>query len=99
MGARWRRRRLSSTSSTWFYGEMLKLLRRRGLRRAPEVTPHEFAEEAVARLGSEAAPPVNGITDRFCRLRYGGRRLRDEDRQDLRQELEDLRVLVASWKR
>ena len=63
---------------------------------SPATTPNEFARLTVEKLGPQTAGPVLGITETFCRLRYGGRRLADEDRRDLRQELDELRVLVAS---
>ncbi len=91
-----RRGRHSSLGSAWFYVEMLKMLRRQGLRRRPETTPNEFARLAVERLGPESVAPVTSITDVFCRIRYGGRTLSDPDHRGLREQLDQLRDVLGS---
>jgi len=59
-------------SSTKFYRELLRLLAKKGHRRAAWQTPLEFARGVVAREGPQWAG-VDAITRIFCEVRYGGR--------------------------
>ena len=88
--SRRRRRRHAAVSSAAFYAEMLRTLERRGLKRAPETTPREFAHQAADLLGPPSAQPLTTITENFCRLRYGRRTPSDQDRQTLRDALDRL---------
>ena len=91
LGEKRRQKRWGGQGSTWFYVEMIKMLRKRGLRRSPEVTPAEFAELVRAQLSTEGAGAVRSITETFCRVRYGGGELDEETRREVKRELERLR--------
>ncbi len=69
-----------------FYRKMDDLLRRRGFARQPSFTPLEFADWIVDEAG-EAYVPVRTISDAFCRVFYGGRRLSPAARADVHPAL------------
>ena len=69
-----------------FYRKMDDLLRRRGFRRAPSLTPLEFARRVVAGGGSPYAP-VHTLTEAFCRVLYGGHSLTPTERTDVHRAL------------
>jgi hypothetical protein len=52
------------------YSRMLKVLGSRGLRKAPGMTPLEFAHR-VAGEWTAASRYVTPITDLYCRVRFG----------------------------
>ena len=60
----------ASRSTTRFYRDLLKLLKRRGHNRMPWQTPLEFARDVVTREGPQWAD-VDAITGIFCEVRYG----------------------------
>lgn len=60
----------ASCSTTRFYRDLLKLLKRRGYNRMPWQTPLEFSRGVVAREGPQWAD-VDAITRIFCEVRYG----------------------------
>jgi hypothetical protein len=80
-----------------FYGEMLRLLKGMGVERSMHTTPREFARRARSHLQSrepthtEAAGAVQEITDMFCRARYGGQSLNEEERTRISHALQNLR--------
>ncbi len=57
-----------------FYRVLLAALRRAGLSPGPAETPLEFAAAAQEAL-RRAVPDVRSLTEAFCALRYGGRKL------------------------
>ncbi len=91
LGAR-RRSRGVPAPSVPFYAEMLRVLRRRGFRRAPAMTPREFAD-VVFRDGSpELAAPIGTLTDLFCRARYGAASLEPAETEGAAAALRALRA-------
>ncbi len=96
--ARPRKIRRPGTGTAWFYSEMLKILRRKGLQRSQETTPYEFAYLAAALLGEQAGGSVASITEVFCRFRYGGNALDEGDRRRVREELDRLKQEVKGKK-
>jgi len=86
---RWRRARRSGRPTVGFYRKMDDILRRRGFRREPATTPLEFAHEVVA-AGGERYAPVEVVTDAFCQVRYGGRRLGAVERTEVSRALSAL---------
>jgi hypothetical protein len=82
-----------------YYGDMLQLLRRRGLERAAHDTPREFAGRARARLQAAENVPegsmgaVEELTELFCRRRYGAQTLSPEENKRATQALGKLRGL------
>jgi hypothetical protein len=87
---RWRTRRRSARVSVAFYGEMLRVLRRKGFRRRPHVTPAEFADEVLT-ADAEALAPVGLLTRLFCEVRYGGRDLDTDQQTEIGLALKRLR--------
>ena len=83
-------RRGTVTPSIRFYRSMLKILRRKGFRRASSWTPTEFANRVVAAGGGEFLP-AEYVTDRFCAVRYGDRQLTEKEAKGLRTALSALR--------
>lgn len=69
-----------------FYRKMDDLLRRRGFARQPSLTPLEFADWIVDEAG-EPYVPVRTISDAFCRVFYGGRRLSPAERAEVHHAL------------
>jgi hypothetical protein len=55
--------------ATLQYNEMLRLLARRGIRKAADQTPHEFATSLP---DGNLAPPVNELTGIYQAARFGG---------------------------
>ena len=94
LGLRWalpwlRRGRRPGEPREGFYRRLLVLLRRRGFRREPSVTPREFARAVIAR-GGERYRSVETVTEAFCRVRYGGERLTAADRAAVHGALTEL---------
>jgi transglutaminase-like putative cysteine protease len=96
---RLRRRGWASGRTVPFYEEMLRILRRKGLRRPEHATPREFARAAGTRIAAsgEEVAVVRGalelVTDLFCKVRFGGYELTDSQRRQVRQAL---RVLARA---
>lgn len=66
----------------YFYGEMLRTLSKQGIHREPTQTPREF----LVRLEQDRYPGLaeaRAVTDFFCRHRYGGGPVSDEEERDL----------------
>ena len=100
MAARWLqgrvgsvRRRAASEGPVRFYRDMLRILRRKGITRAPHVPPREFAMAATRRLqgpredADAAARAIGLLTDLYCRVRYGRHNLTPQERDSLRTAL------------
>ncbi|MFP4055550.1 MAG: DUF3488 and DUF4129 domain-containing transglutaminase family protein [Candidatus Brocadiia bacterium] len=81
-----RRRGRGGRPTVGFYRKMDDILRRRGFRRGPSVTPVEFASAVVA-AGGEPFAPVRPLTEAFCRVRYGGQRLTSGQRAEVHRAL------------
>jgi hypothetical protein len=60
-----------ASDATLFYARMLGVLKRRGYRKPPWLTPGEFAGGLPP---SEMAELVAALTGAYHELRYGGRR-------------------------
>jgi len=58
------------------YRQLLAALKRRGIGRDPHLTPRELARRAADR---GCPPGVIEVTDLFCRARYGGRALTEDE--------------------
>jgi transglutaminase-like putative cysteine protease len=60
-----------------FYRDLLRILRRKGLERPPQLTPREFAFVASSSLatsnedGHELASALRAVTDMYYRVRFG----------------------------
>ncbi len=76
-----------------FYEKLLRLLRRKGLRRASSTTPRELARIAVAQLadttddGRSVPEAIQLVTELYCRVRFGRHNLTDQERARLRKAL------------
>jgi transglutaminase-like putative cysteine protease len=55
------------------YARALRLLARRGLRRAPCATARGFAEQVEAALGAPVGEPFHALTEAYLAERFGGR--------------------------
>jgi transglutaminase-like putative cysteine protease len=70
----WRRHRLGQRSPVpAAYREALRLLRRRGLVRAPQTTAREFARRVRAEQPDTVAVPFAALTEAYLVARFGGR--------------------------
>jgi transglutaminase-like putative cysteine protease len=72
LGLRLRRSRLRADSAErarHFYGQMLRLLARRGYRRGPAQTPLELLQQ-IRDAGEPLLPEIELVTQEFCRTRY-----------------------------
>jgi hypothetical protein len=69
---------------------MLRVLRRRGLTKAPSTTPLAFAKH-VTRAWADAAKFVEPLTDLYCRVRFGHQPLTADERQRADSLLRELR--------
>jgi transglutaminase superfamily protein/uncharacterized protein DUF4129 len=82
-----------------FYRTLLRMLERRGLRRAPSTTPREFAALVGTHLraqpvdGAFVADAVDTITELYCRVRFG-RYVVSADEQN--RIAESLRAVAAA---
>jgi hypothetical protein len=85
-GAGKRRRGTSGRPSLAFYRRLDDILRKRGYRREPAVTPAEFARHVIDD-GGDRYRPVAVVTEAFCRVRYGGQKLTSGERADIRHAL------------
>lgn len=92
---RWVRRRprrmAQPRAGVAFYRRMEAILRRRGFRRDPGATPLEFAHAVVA-AGGPSYEPAEAVTEAFCRVRYGRRRLTHAERAEVARALHTLRT-------
>jgi len=86
---RWPRRHRGGRPAVAFYRRLEAILRRRGFRRDPAVTPLEFARGVVAR-GGDAYAPAEAVAEAFCRVRYGGRPLGPAERAEVARALAEL---------
>lgn len=66
-----RRQRKKGTAIPETYAKALALLRRRGLRRAPEQTAREFAEEVGAAASPAASRAFDRLTEAYLAERFG----------------------------
>jgi hypothetical protein len=67
------RRRQRREAVPRFYGEALRLLRRRGLVREPSTTARAFASRAQEKLPPAAARSFAALTESYLSERFGGR--------------------------
>jgi protein-glutamine gamma-glutamyltransferase len=81
----------SHSLATDFYGQMLSLLAAHGLDKSPGATPFEFARH-IRRRWSEVCGYVDGLTELYCRIRFGPADLPAG-------ELERARALLAGLRR
>lgn len=75
------------------YRQMLRMLANRGVRKAGHQTPFEFIETlrtAEAAFVQEA----EGMTEIYCRVRFGGRRSRPDEAVEMKNLLTRLRALL-----
>jgi hypothetical protein len=85
LSARWLQGRLvwpgprrGSEKTVAFYRELLRVLRRKGVERPPQLTPREFTFVAAAALatsnedGHGLASALRAVTDLYYRVRFGG---------------------------
>ncbi|MFO8008085.1 MAG: transglutaminaseTgpA domain-containing protein [Candidatus Brocadiia bacterium] len=76
-----------------FYEKLLRLLRRKGLRRASSTTPRELARAAATQLagttedGASVPEAIHLVTDLYCRVRFGRHELTDQEKARLREAL------------
>jgi hypothetical protein len=75
----WQLPRRRRDPSVAFYARMLRLLARRGHRRAPAMTPREFAASLAGR--PPLCGPVAELTTLYERVRFGGEELPAADRE------------------
>ena len=68
---------MSSIAASGFYGRMLKLLAKRGLRKAPTQTPLEF-QEAIDNVAFPRADDTRLVSKAFCDAKYGEKTLEAE---------------------
>ncbi|MGA3293716.1 MAG: DUF3488 and transglutaminase-like domain-containing protein [Candidatus Acidiferrales bacterium] len=90
--ARWtlRARRggnLTASLATFEYGEMLRLLEKRGWRKAPSQTPLEFAAAIPA---PDLSAPVAQLTELYQSARFGSHPPRAEQMSSLLRSIRDL---------
>ena len=74
------------------YKQMIKRLADKGIAKAATATPFEFVHLTRMRW-NEANPAVALITELYCRARFGGIRLSDEELQLARDRLRQLTML------
>lgn len=74
------------------YGQMIKRLADQGITKTIATTPLEFVRIACRRW-REANPAVASITELYCRARFGGIALTDEELQLAKDRLRHLRTL------
>ncbi|MFZ5863319.1 MAG: transglutaminase TgpA family protein [Nitrospirota bacterium] len=67
-----------------FYHRLLRALERQGLPKPATVTPAEFAERHTA---SPSADAIRRVTARYYDVRFGRRRLSDDDRRRIESDL------------
>ncbi len=77
------RAKKSYQEGLWFYGEMTRILSKRGIERLPQETPMEFA----SRTGIQE---VVDLTELFQRARYGRIELHRDDQERARRLMESL---------
>lgn len=80
----------SARKAQKLYLELEQVLRRRGVPRAPNVTPEAHARELRA-SGFVGAEAVTRLTDAYLETRYGTRALSVEELRKLRAELRDVK--------
>jgi hypothetical protein len=81
VGADLRRRARRRGALPAFYARALRLLARRGLRRAPETPARAFAREAEGALPPPAARAFAALTEAYLAERFGGLPARDAGAQ------------------
>ncbi len=80
-----------------FYEDLLRILRKKGIDRAPSATPRELARVASRKLGraNGDAPAVRSaiqlVTDIYCRTRFGRQDLDEEQQEAIRAALRELK--------
>jgi transglutaminase-like putative cysteine protease len=93
---RFRRRRQRervTTTPVLFYQEMLSILRRKGFRKRPQITPKEFLEDIAEHLPPPSKSDVDFLTDLFYKSRFGQYPLSDSDANSVHSALERLEQL------
>lgn len=76
-----------------FYGDLLRILRRKGIERAVHLTPREFERVAAAQLAQANQEPaalraaLALVTDLYYRARFGAHAVTPEESQQVRRAL------------
>lgn len=93
---RWRRpgRPRPMATRVAFYRDALHVLQKHGFRRGHAEAPWEFAERVV-RAGGDAFQPLRRITEKFCRTRYGGYELDDDELAEVRHDIAGLKEIAG----
>ncbi|MFZ5876270.1 MAG: transglutaminase TgpA family protein [Nitrospirota bacterium] len=68
-----------------FYHQLLSTLERQGVSKPPTVTPAEFAEHHLAH--AESSNAIRRVTKRYYDVRYGRRRLSEDERRQIDSDL------------
>jgi transglutaminase-like putative cysteine protease len=68
-----------------FYHQLLLMLERQGVHKPPTVTPAEFAERHPAH--AESSDAIRRVTKRYYDVRYGRRRLSEDERRQIESDL------------
>jgi hypothetical protein len=84
----------TASSEVAFYADLLWLLEKRGLTKAPGNTGEEFA--AYLRSQQILVPEIDGLTRQFYRVKYGGKLLSAEEQQELARLLQTLEQTLAT---
>ncbi|GEM_PF-2403287 len=85
----WRRKE-PVVEAQHFYGDLLRILRKQGLRRAPAETPFQF----LGRLQKQehpAASDIAQVTQTFCNVAYGGQDLEPAEHRGVRSAIDRIR--------
>jgi Ca2+/Na+ antiporter len=80
-----------------FYDELLRLLERHGIYRAPHMTPLEFSE-SLSYLPAQAYDAVRRLTRIFYKIRYGGAQLLPPHQRRLAMSLDRLETCLTPHK-
>jgi len=96
-GLLWARRGPRRDSRFRFYDDLIALLDRRGISRAPDATPRELARIASVRFARASRSPqaagraVDLITELYCRARFGDYELTPAHRSQIRRAMQIIR--------
>jgi transglutaminase-like putative cysteine protease len=78
-------RRTPNEAPIVFYHQLLLTLERQGVPKPPTVTPAEFAERHPAH--AESSDAIRRVTKRYYDVRYGRRRLSEDERRQIESDL------------
>jgi transglutaminase-like putative cysteine protease len=72
------------------YQQLEQSMASRGVPRLPSTPPYAHAV-ALSNVGHPTAPEVRALTDLYLEVRFGGRQLTDDQRQDFARRVKELR--------